>query len=184
MVARQPLPRIWLMTDERIRDLPRAVGRLPRGAGIVFRHYVTPPADRQALFVHVRTIARKRGLTLVLAGSAREAVRWRADGVHNAVGRVPVHMVRTATGHDRRQIARAALHGTDLIFVSPVFPTRSHPGEPALGRYRFRALAGTSSVPVIALGGMNARRAKGLGAYGWAGIDALSDDQKRNVVPK
>jgi len=34
-------------------------------------------------------------------------------------------------------------------------------------------LAGQTSLPVVALGGMNAARAKGLsGAYGWAGIDA------------
>jgi thiamine-phosphate pyrophosphorylase len=38
------------MTDERLGDaLWTALRRLPRGAGIVFRHYATPPAERRAL---------------------------------------------------------------------------------------------------------------------------------------
>jgi thiamine-phosphate pyrophosphorylase len=173
MVARQPLPRLWLMTDERMGDrLPRALHRLPRGAGIVFRHYATFSADRRALFAEIRRIARRRGLILLLAGTAREATRWGADGVHNAVGRAPARMIRTAAAHDRRQIVRAVRDRADLVFLSPVFPTRSHPGEPALGRYRFRAIAQASPVPIVALGGMDARRARTIRAYGWAGIDA------------
>jgi thiamine monophosphate synthase len=36
-------------------------------------------------------------------------------------------------------------------------------------------MAAMTRLPVIALGGMNAARAKGLeGAYGWAGIDAFA----------
>ena len=38
MQCRQTLPRLWLMTDERVGDaLIPAVERLPRGAGTVFR---------------------------------------------------------------------------------------------------------------------------------------------------
>jgi thiamine-phosphate pyrophosphorylase len=38
---------------------------------------------------------------------------------------------------------------------------------------RFTWLARQTRLPVIALGGMNERRARGLeGAYGWAAIDA------------
>src|SRR5439155_26981070 len=40
MHARHPLPRLWLMTDERQGDgLWAALERMPRGAGVVFRHY-------------------------------------------------------------------------------------------------------------------------------------------------
>jgi thiamine-phosphate pyrophosphorylase len=74
--------------------------------------------------------------------------------------------------------------GADLVFVSPVFATRSHPGARALGRTRFRSLVRDCPVPLIALGGMDARNARSLGTYGWAGIDAWTGDQKRKVVPK
>ena len=174
MRSRHPLPRLWLMTDERMgAGLWDALARLPRGSGVIFRHYRT--ADRRALFERVRKLARRRGLVLLLAGSPRAAAAWRADGVHGRSPhrRVPRPMVRTAPAHDAREVARA---WADAVLVSPVFPTRSHPGAGALGVMRFAALARRASIPVVALGGVDAqrfRRLAQLGAYGWAGIDAL-----------
>lgn len=177
---RSSLPRIWLMTDERIGDaLWAAIAALPRGAGIVFRHHATPPGERRILFDRVRRLARRRGLRLFLAGSAEQALGWRADGVHgrgrNGAGpRLP----RTAPVHDMREIARARRIRADLMMLSPVFPTRSHPGGQGLGRWHFAALAARTVQPVIALGGMTRSRAKRLerlGAHGWAAIDALSN---------
>lgn len=171
MPARQPLPRLWLMTDERQGEgLWAALARLPAGSGVVFRHYSLPDRERRRLFLRVRAVARRRRLLLLLAGSPRLARAWRADGVH---GRQPgPAAVRTAPAHDVREIRAAERVGADLIFVSPVFPTRSHADAPSLGPVRFRLLARRSRVPVAALGGMNARRAKRIGIARWAAIDA------------
>lgn len=173
------LPRLWLMTDERMGDaLWRALAALPRGAGIVFRHHATAPAQRRALFERVRRVAHRRGLALFLAGSAEQAIAWRADGVHgrsrNSAG---PRLDRTAPVHDMAQIARAKRVGADLMMLSPVFATRSHPGAGTLGRWRFAALTTRAEARVVALGGMSARRGRmlaALGAYGWAAIDAWS----------
>jgi len=175
MHARQPLPRLWLMTDERQGDtLFGAVSRLPEGAGIVFRHYGLPTSERRALFREILSMARKGGQLLFLAGPAETAKAWRADGSH---GRGPGEGLRSAPAHDLREIRAAERNGAALIFVSPVYPTRSHPGAQALGPARFGFLCRRTRLPVIALGGVDARRARGLrarGAYGWAGIDAWS----------
>ena len=72
MRPRHPLPSLWLMTDERIEDVAAALRRLPRGAGVVFRHYATLPAERRRLWRRLLRIARARGLMLVRAGSTRE----------------------------------------------------------------------------------------------------------------
>jgi thiamine-phosphate pyrophosphorylase len=170
MPARQPLPRLWLMTDERLGDrLLDAIARLPEGAGIVFRHYSLAEAERRTLFESVR---QKAPGPVILAGPAERALAWSADGSH---GR---HRgATTAPAHDLREILAAETAGASLLFLSPVFPTPSHPGAPALGPNRFATLASQTSLPVIALGGMNAARAEGLsGAYGWAGIDAWASD--------
>src|SRR3546814_3022387 len=46
MHRRQPLPHLWMMTDERQGEtLWRALYRLPRGAGVVFRHHSLPPRE-------------------------------------------------------------------------------------------------------------------------------------------
>lgn len=172
------LPRIWLMTDERQgAALWTALARLPRGAGIVFRHHATPPEARRALYERVRRLARARGLVLVLAGTAARAARWRADGAHGpargGARRTARGLLRTMPVHDAAQARAARRAGADLAFISPVRATRSHPGARPLGALRFALLAGAAGVPAIALGGMDAMRAESLPrCYGWAGIDA------------
>lgn len=173
-----PLPALWLMTDERIEAaaLLAAAGRLPKGqAGIVFRHYRTGRAERRALFDALRLVARRRRLILLLAGEARLAAAWRADGVHGDGRRVARPLIRSRAVHDGRQAVVA--RGANLCFVSPLFPTRSHVGVGALGRVRFAALARQVDVPVMALGGVKAAHRHmlaGIGADGWAAIDGLT----------
>lgn len=167
-----PLPSLWLMTDERMGErLWAALERLPRGSGVVFRHYGLGKAERTLLFAKVAKVARRRGLVLVRAG---ERVGRGEAGVHNRSG----WGLQTASAHGRREARRAEAGGADLIFVSPVFATRSHAGARTLGRVRLGLTIRGLKVPVIALGGINAARARGLralGVHGWAGIDAWLD---------
>jgi thiamine-phosphate pyrophosphorylase len=172
MRARQPLPRLWLMTDERQSEgLLGAIARLPDGAGIVFRHYSLPEVARRDLFARVRAAAPG---PVLLAGPSGQALAWGADGSHGS-GRG--EGLRSAPVHDFAQIRAAERSGTDLLFLSPVFATNSHPGARTLGLARFAWLARRTTLPVIALGGMNparGRRLASFGAYGWAGIDAFA----------
>jgi thiamine-phosphate pyrophosphorylase len=168
------LPRLWLMTDERQGDgLLAAIRRLPPGSGIIFRHKATAKKARRRLFDQVGRIARQRGLVLLLAGGERKARRWGADGAHHRRPGPP--RFGTAPAHDLREIRAAERSGAIAILLSPLHPTRSHPGAPALGRMRFAALARATRLPVIALGGVDETRgamAMALGAWGWAAIDA------------
>ena len=74
--------------------------------------------------------------------------------------------------------ARFAAAGVEAhLFVSPVHPTRSHPGAPALGPARAAAIGRGLGLSLIALGGMTPRRfraMRALGFHGWAGIDAFA----------
>ena len=126
MRSRHPeaLPRLWLMTDERVADdrLLAAARALPRGrAGIILRHYRTPPAQRRALFDALRAIARRRRLILLLAGPVRAAAAWRADGWHGRDSRRPPRpLLHSAPAHDSREIRMAQRAGSDLLFLSPL----------------------------------------------------------------
>jgi thiamine-phosphate pyrophosphorylase len=170
------LPNLLLMTDERMGDaLWIALERLPRGAGIVFRHYGLPPGERRALYERVRAVAHRRRLVLILASSPKQAAAWRADGVHGrSPRRVARPLMRSAPAHDGMEL-RAACHA-DLRLVSPVFRTRSHPGARALGAVRLGLMLGRDRDGIVALGGMSHRRAqalKNLGITRWAAIDGL-----------
>lgn len=166
MLRRQPLPRLWLMTDERQGEgLWPALERLPKGSGVVFRHYGLAPAERRKLFDRVRRVAKRRRLLLLTAGGKG----LRGDGVHGGRG----SGFRSASAHNLRELMAAERAGAALVFLSPAFPTRSHPGARALGPLRFGIIAGQARVPIIALGGVDERKARRLpNIYGWAGIDA------------
>lgn len=175
MRSRQPLPKLWLISDARNDAvLEQALRRLPRGSGFVFRHYHLSEAERRARFTALARIARARGQVAVLAGSAAEARRWGADGAYGAARRIVAGAatLRLITAHSLQELRGACR--ADAVLLSPVFPTRSHPGGIALGPLRFRLIATRSTVPVIALGGMNPNTAKRLKHARWAAIDGLS----------
>ena len=162
-------PKTWLMTDERVGDgLWRALARLPRGSGVVFRHYRTPPAERRRLFRRVARIARSRGLMLIRGGE--HPLGGGAAGTHRHRGTGLV----TWPAHNRDEAVRAVRAGADLLFVSPVFVTRSHPGARVLGVSAARKIGAGLPVQIVALGGVTPKRGRLLlrsGFWGWAAID-------------
>ena len=172
-------PKIWLVSDARNdAALERILRKLPRGSGLIFRHYHLGESARRQRFGELKRIARSRGHAIALSALPAMARRWGADAVYGPprnLARGPAAL-RVVTAHSLRELAQAKRARADAILLSPVFPTRSHPGQGALGPVRFRLLAARAGVPVIALGGMNVRRARQLGAARWAAVDGLCDE--------
>lgn len=177
MPRSHPLPKIWLMTDARFGDEQlRAIQQLPARSGVVFRHYHLATLQRRVLFAQVLRICRRRGHILLLAGDARTALRWHADGFHQR-GRGHPGLLHSAPVHNAREIAHVKRSNPDLIFLSPLFNTNSHPGARPLGPLMFQRLAKLGGPKrIVALGGMTRQSAHMLGPrtiYGWAAIDAF-----------
>jgi thiamine-phosphate pyrophosphorylase len=154
MTARQTAPPSrWLIADARLGDdFRRALRRVPPGGGILVLFEDLAPGRRQRLLRQILRKGRARGLTVL-------------DGGSRAVARV----------HNVRELRGALLARTPLVLLSPLYPTRSHPGWRPLQRMRAAALARLARGRLIALGGMDAqrfRRVERLGFAGWAGIDA------------
>lgn len=173
----QSLPNLWLLSDARNDDaLEGALIRLPAGSGFVFRHYHLAPEQRRERFEMLRSICCSKNHLAILSGDGETAREWGADGIYGAPPKLgnAAGMLRLATAHDSGDIAAAQAAGADAIMLSPVFPTRSHPEADVLGIDGFHALAAQASLPVIALGGMTAERARDLGVTRWAAIDGLS----------
>ena len=177
MPKRQPsFPAIWLVSDARNdKVLERVLERLPRGSGLIYRHYHLPQDERRARFDKLQRIARRRGHWLALSGTSRQARQWRADAAYGSPERLSSGpaLLRLVTAHALGEIARARRARPAAIVLAPVFATRSHPGRKPLGALRFRLLAARAGLPVIALGGMTAARAKAMGSATWAAIDGL-----------
>lgn len=176
-LRRRPLalPRLWLFTDDRRLPDPRgAVAALPRGrAGVVFRHDTAP--GRAGLGRDLARICRARRLALVVAGDVRLARALRV-GVHLRRGRrcgvVRSRGLVTSSAHSVAELLRAARAGAALVFLSPAFPTASHPvapgqAAPGLGPSRWGSMAkrrstGAGQMRLAALGGVNGRNVRRL----------------------
>lgn len=182
--SRRPvLPPLLLLTDEvRLPDPAAAIARLPRGAGVIFRHYGA--ADRRALACRLAALCKRRGLFFLVAGDAVLARQAGADGLHlpeRALYRRPPPRnpcwIVTAAAHSLPAIRRARAMEVDAVLVSPIFPTASHPGAAVLGPRRLAGWTRMAGIPVYALGGVNAgtiRRLKGIGLAGIAAIGGLA----------
>ena len=146
------MPSRW--ADERSgADLWRTVRALPHGSGVLVLFRERSPRERQQLLRRLRRLATAKGLVIAdeAAGDAARA-------------------------HNLPELRRALLHGTRLILLSPIFPTRSHPDWKPLPRMRVAAYAQLANRKLVALGGMNEQRfakVKRLGFQAWAGIDAF-----------
>ena len=181
------LPDLILMTDcERLPDPAEVIDRLPRGSAVILRH--PSPAGLETLTRTYVPICRRRGLRVLVAGDARLAVVYRADGVHlpealTAGGAARWRLWRrpdwlvTAAAHGASSLWSAVRAGADAVLLAPVFPTTSHPQRPPLGVIGFARLCRSSPLPVYGLGGIvaaNARRLRSSGAVGFAGVGGIA----------
>ncbi|KAF0225556.1 MAG: Thiamine monophosphate [Rhodospirillaceae bacterium] len=182
------MPRLILLTDDRrLPDPLPAIARLPTGSGVILRHHDWP--ERRQLARAVARLCRQRRLILLVANDWRLAAEIGADGVHLAEGlarhgltascrlwRRRHGALLSVAAHSALALGQAARLGADFALLSQAFPSRSHPGRPALGPLRFAILARRSRLPIIALGGVNHqswRRLPKSCARGWAAIDGL-----------
>jgi thiamine-phosphate pyrophosphorylase len=181
MPIRQAIaPTPYLFTDERVDEaaLLRAVRRLPRGGVVVFRHYQWPEAERMTLYRRLRSITRRRGVMLFIGGERPERYRG-GDAWHQ--GRAPMRngliAYHSAGVHDWRELNIARRRGVAIVFISPVFATRSHKGARALGPLTYQQMARRAEalgMTPLPLGGMSAARARMMKAVGFGAIDSLS----------
>lgn len=176
----QALPRAFHLTDPaRTPDILRIARRLPRGFGVIWRHFGA--ADRLATGRALARICRQRGLVLLVSADPALAARIGAAGVHwpeaRLTGARSRHHIETASAHSAAAIARAARLGVDAVIVSAVFPSQSPSAGKPLGPVKFRQLARAARLPVYALGGLNAHNAARAMSHaaGWAAIDGVLD---------
>jgi thiamine-phosphate pyrophosphorylase len=182
----QRWPTAWLMTDERMGDkLWSAIDCAgDAGAGIIFRHHATDPELRAVIGQRVADVAHRRRLVLGVAGDAVLARELDAQLVHNPRD-TPLGLPFSRSVHDEFEATSASEDAPSLVFVSPVYPTSSHPGSIPLGEKEASRLALLAGVPAYALGGVDPsrlHRLRELGFAGWAAIDAwlaLTEQRER-----
>ena len=172
------LPPLVLFTDdERLPDPLAAARTLPRGSMVVVRS--RDSKQRAALARAMVDLSRACALIVLVAGDGALAAASGANGLHlpeACLGEAAAWRARysslliTGSVHSLAALAKAKL--LDAVFLSPVFPTTSHPGRATLTAVRANMIARGARLPVYALGGVEPCNAGLLS--GFAGIAAIS----------
>lgn len=190
-----PDPPLLVVTDRHQARLPLAdVARAALAAGcrwISMREKDLSEEDQIALASTLLPIARRHGACLTVHGEAALARACGSDGVHLSAGGDPA-AARKMLG--REKLIGVSLHTVteaeaidpgivDYAIAGPAFETASKPGYgPEIGRKGLAEIARAATVPVLAIGGLNATRAAEVLAAGPVGI-AVMGSIMRAVEP-
>lgn len=181
---------LYLVTDEAAKcrhSLLETVQRAVDGGVTIVQYRSTNPdagtCYREAL--PIRDFLASRGVPFIINNRIDLALALDADGVHIGQRDLPVPAVRAMIGPDRilglsvsnaDQLRAVDAALVDYLGMGPVFPTISKlNAPPVLGVDGFAALASQSPLPVVAIGGLDAERARLVRATGAAsGIAVVS----------
>ena len=127
-------------------------------------------------------LCRVRGAALIVNADLELARALDADGVQlpergpsveHAHAVLPPGRLIGASRHDAEGARAAALAGASFVLLAPVYDV---PGKgPPLGIAGLRRIAAASTVPVIALGGIDQSRVAEVAAAGAAGIAVMRE---------
>lgn len=156
--------------------LRRLEGRLAGGLRLVqLREKAFAPAEYAELAAAVAARCQRFGAALLINANLELAAQVGA-GVHLNSRQLAQLTTRpnlpwvAASCHDATELAQAVALGCDLAVLSPVLPTASHPGEPALGWEAFGQIVRRCPIPVFALGGQSAATLDTARRHGAQGI--------------
>jgi len=124
------------------------------------------------------------GARWIASGELEQCFGWPADGIHLNTRQLmtldkrplPADRLLIASCHDLEEIHIADSLDADLVTLSPVMTTASHPEASPMGWDDFERVVRRAPLPVMALGGVRPDdwgRARSIGAFGVAGISAF-----------
>ncbi|MFV1849401.1 MAG: thiamine phosphate synthase [Thalassospira sp.] len=172
------IPPIVLMTDDvRLPDPETAIKALPADSMVVFRHYNHP--ERAILGARLSRLCRARGILFLVANDLALALKLDADGIHlpeyrihqtpQIYTQIPHDLIRTSACHQINTIRElqqlSGIARPDGVFISPIFPTQSHPGANILKQSDMLAMARLckeAEMSPIGLGGITGKTATKL----------------------
>lgn len=180
----QTLPdclRLYLVTDSPERcsyGLQETVRRAICGGATVvqYRREHADPATMLQEAAMLRTLTRETGIPFIVNNDVRLALEVEADGVHVGQQDMPPAQVRRLIGRgmmlglsvsnaDEMRAVDTCL--VDYVGCGPVFPTVTKgDAAPAVGAEGWARLSALCPVPLVAIGGINAARAREIRAAG------------------
>ena len=172
------MPYVWFLTDSIKTKTPLDTSRkLPDNSGILIRSYNIQ--NKEIIIKNIINLKKRKLHTVLVSGKHKS--HSNVDGAHlpswlNSSFFINKKLI-SMSAHGARDIRKSINIKADIIFISSVFDTTSHPGGKSIGVIKLGLMAKLFKKPVIALGGINNNnisRLKGLPIFGCAGIDVFN----------
>lgn len=128
-------------------------------------------------------LCRARRVPLLINDRVDIALAAGADGVHLGQDDLPLPEARTLLGPDRilgatahtvEEALRAQAEGADYLGVGAMFPTGTKTNTIPTSADTLKAICAAVSIPVVAIGGVNAQNLPTLAGTGIAGAAVVS----------
>lgn len=155
------------------------------GATVVqYREKHAPTRQMVAEAQVLRELTRRTGVPLIVNDRLDVALAVDADGVHLGQDDMPAALARRLIGPDKilgisastlAEALQAVQDGADYLGVGPIFATPTKPdAAPPIGVDGLRLIRQHVSLPIVAIGGINATNAAEVMAAGPDGIAVVS----------
>ncbi len=181
---------LYLVTDEIERcrySLTETVRQAVEGGVTIvqYRSERLSHEEQREQVLPLQTYLRSVGVPLIINDNVQLAVEIDADGIHIGQDDMPVPQARELIGPHKilgltvttpEQMAAVDTTLVDYVGCGPVFPTITKDDAPSpMGVEGWAKLARLSSLPVVAIGGLNKERTAAIRATGLAaGVAVVS----------
>ena len=171
--------RMWLKPGQRLTSVTEEV--LKNGATFLqIREKDLAEGDFTAEAAELRALCEKYRVPFVVNDSVEIALATGADGVHVGQSDIRGRDIRAIIGPDKilgisagtvEEAVAAEQTGADYIGVGAVFATGTKKNARNLTMDQLRAIRASVSIPVVAIGGINAEN---IGQLSGSGVDGVA----------
>ncbi len=157
---------------------------MPKNSAVIFREYDLILSEREKLAREIFAICKKYHHKFIVGKNLDLARKLRADGVHFSDNdKLPLQILNrknftkgfifSFACHKLASVLKIKNLAVDVIFISPIFASKSHEGAKNLGIFNIRKIVKTTNKPIFALGGINKNNFKLLQKLGIQGFGAI-----------
>ena len=186
MASSSRLPRLCLVTDSSVplnAPIEEVVAEaVSGGVGMVqVREKTMPSGELYGLAKKLCIVTRGKAL-LIINDRVDLALAVGADGVHLPSHSMPVCVAKRLgresflvgrSVHSVEEAMAAEADGADYLILGTIYGTASHPDRPPSGPELIKSVKAQVSVPVYAIGGINASNAGEIMRVGADGIAVI-----------
>ncbi len=165
----------------RIHNLEKSISFLPKNSIVILREYNLSQSKRQELALKIQKLCKKFNHFLFIGKNIEIARKIKANGVHFSdldknswrfISKKYPKLKISFACHSLKSIKKAQNSNSDILFLSPIFATKSHENSKILKTRNLAKACEISKKPIFALGGINQKnlnsviksKARGFGA--------------------